>query len=314
MATLMRWCNNRRMDVSQIRAFLAVAEELHFGRAAERLHMAQPPVSRSIQQLERELGARLFERSTRKVTLTSVGEAVIGPARDVLDALDRVGTVARAAGVGEIGRVRLAYAGASSNVMVGRLARAVKQNHPGIHFELFSQNFAQPAMQRLMRGDIDLALGRWDYVPSGVKTRVIAVEHLVVAVPETHRLAERSDVSIAEFNGEPFVALPPQTGSILLERLRLMTRAAGFAADVVQDAPDSWTVMSLVSAEVGCSLTLSSVVESVADPHLRFLRLSDPVDPVELRMAWRADTDDRAVHAVLRLSEEVLPTPPPLAN
>ena len=88
------------MDLQQLRTFLAVAEELHFGRAAERLHMAQPPISRGIQQLERELGARLFERSTRKVTLTSVGEALVAPAQEVLDALDRVSRVARAAGTG----------------------------------------------------------------------------------------------------------------------------------------------------------------------------------------------------------------------
>ncbi|WP_169077088.1 LysR family transcriptional regulator [Microcella alkalica] len=297
------------MDIPQIRAFLAVADELHFGRAAERLHMAQPPVSRSIQQLERDLGARLFERSTRRVTLTSVGEALVGPAREVLDALERVGTVARAAGLGEIGRVRLAYAGASSNVMVGQLARAVKQNHPGIQLELLSQNFAQPAMQRLVRGEIDIALGRWDHLPDTVRARVIAVEELVIAVPETHRLADRESVSIAELAGEHFVSLPRQTGSLLIDRLRHMTREAGFTADIVQDAPDSWTVMSLVSAEVGCSLTLSSVIDSIADPHLRFLRLSDPVEPVLLRMAWRADSDDRALHAVLRLSEGVLPTP-----
>ena len=297
------------MDIQQIRAFLAVADELHFGRAAERLHMAQPPVSRSIKQLERELGARLFERSTRKVTLTSVGEALIAPAKEVLDALDRVSTVARAAGMGEIGRVRLAYAGASSNVMVGRLARAVKQNHPGVQFELLSQHFAQPAMQLLTRGDIDIALGRWDHIPPGVDTRVLAVEELVIAVPDTHRLAQRDHVSISEFRDEPFVSLPPKTGSLLLERLRLMTQAAGFNANIVQDAPDSWTVMSLVSAEVGCSLTLSSVVDSIADPHLRFLPLSDPAAPVEMRMAWRADSDDRALQAVLRISENVLPTP-----
>lgn len=305
----MRSCNNWRMEVQQVRAFLAVAEELHFGRAAERLHMAQPPVSRSIKQLEREVGAQLFERSTRKVTLTSVGAALVEPARETLAALDRMRTVARAAGVGEIGRVRLAYAGASSNVMVGRLARAVNQEHPGINLDLLSQNFARQAMSLLTRGDIDVALGRWDYVPDSIATRVVAVEELVVAVPETHRLADRGSVSIREFEGDRFVTLPADTGTVLNDRLRQMTREAGFTVDVVQDASDTWTLMSLVSAEVGCSLTLSSVVDSIADPHLRFLRLSDPTPPVELRMAWRADSDDRALHAVLRLSEGVLPTP-----
>lgn len=307
---LMHLCNNRRMEISQIRSFLAVAEELHFGRAAEKLHMAQPPVSRNIKQLERELGALLFERSTRKVTLTSVGSALITPARDVLAALERMGTAAKAAGIGEIGRVRLAYAGASSNVLVGRLARAVNQQHPGINLELLSQNFAQKAMRLLTRGDIDLALGRWDHLPDGVRTRVVASEELVVAVPETHRLADRDSVSIAEFSDDRFVTLPTELGSVLNDRLRQMSREAGFSVDIVQDASDTWTLMSLVSAEVGCSLTLSSVIPSIADPHLRFLPLSDDVEPVELRIAWRSDSDDRAMHAVLRLAEDVLPDLP----
>ncbi|MDF2506191.1 MAG: LysR family transcriptional regulator [Microbacterium sp.] len=307
--SLIQICNNSPVEIQQIRSFLAVAEELHFGRAADKLHMAQPPVSRNVKQMERELGALLFERSTRKVTLTSVGAALVAPAREVLGALDRMGTVARAAGVGEIGRIRLAYAGASSNVLVGRLARAVKQQHPGIDLELLSQNFAQKAMRLLTRGDIDIALGRWDHVPDGVRTRVIAVEELVIAVPETHRLADRTVVSIAEFSEDRFVTLPADLGSVLNDRLLQMTRDAGFTVDIVQDASDTWTLMSLVSAEVGCSLTLSSVVPSIADPHLRFLRLREDAAPIELRMAWRSDSDDRALEAVLRLSELVLPAP-----
>ncbi|MCJ1675501.1 MULTISPECIES: LysR substrate-binding domain-containing protein [unclassified Rathayibacter] len=297
------------MEIQQIRAFLAVAEELHFGKAAEKLHMAQPPVSRSIKQLERELGALLFERSTRRVTLTSVGASLVQPAREVLDSLERLGTVAKAAELGEIGRARLAYAGASSNVLVGRLARAVNQRHPGVDLELLSQNFAHKAMRLLTRGDVDIILGRWDHLPDSVETRVIAVEELVMAVPETHRLADREEVSIAEFRDDRFVTLPAELGSVLNDRLHQMTRDAGYVADIVQDASDTWTLMSLVSAEIGCSLTLSSIIPSIADPHLRFLRLREDVEPIELRMAWRADSDDRAVHAVLRLSESVLPTP-----
>jgi DNA-binding transcriptional LysR family regulator len=297
------------MEIQQIKVFLAVAEELHFGRAAERLRLAQPPVSRSIQQLERELGSTLFDRSTRRVALTPTGKALVGPAREILASVERFTTTARGAGRGEIGHVRFAYAGASSNAMIGRLARAVRHQHPGIRFELLSQRFAQLAMGSLERDEIDVALGRWDHVPSGMSTRTIAIERLMVALPETHRLADRAAISISELRGEPFVSLPAETGSVLLERLRALSRAAGFSADIVQYAPDTWTVMSLVSAEVGCSLTLSSVVDSIADPHLRFVPLQDDVPPVELRMAWKTDKGDRALAAVLRTSESVLPSP-----
>ncbi|MFI5615025.1 LysR family transcriptional regulator [Amycolatopsis sp. NPDC051903] len=297
------------MDPTQLRIFLTVAEELHFGRAAERLHLAQPPVSRTVKQLERELGATLFKRNTRSVTLTSVGRALVEPAREALDAMERVKLTARFARTGEVGRVCLAFATASWNVMVGKLARGVKQAHPGIQLDFLSQRFAQASMKLLTDGRVDIALGWWDHIPTGIESRVLAVEELVVAVPETHRLADRERVSIRDFDGESFVSLSPETGTLLLDRLRELTATANLGVTIAQYVSNSWTATALVSADVGCSLTLPSVVESITDPHLRMLRLSDPIAPVERRIAWRAANDDRAVHTVLKLSESVLPTP-----
>lgn len=297
------------MEIQQVRAFLAVAEELHFGRAAEKLHMAQPPVSRSIQQLERELGTRLFDRSTRRVKLTGAGEALIGPATEIIDATRRASIAVHAADKGEVGRVRVAYAGASTHALVGRLAREVRRDHPGIQIELFSQNFAQPAMDRVLSGDMDIALGRWDYIPAGIETRLLAAEDLVVAVPASHRLASAGQVRMAEFKGDTFVSLPPHAGAVLNDRLRRLTHAAGFELDIVQIVPDSLTAISLVAAEVGCTLTLSSVAATVTDPHVRFLGLLDKTVNVELRMAWRQENTSPALRAVLELAERILPTP-----
>ncbi|MET0455165.1 MAG: LysR substrate-binding domain-containing protein [Mycobacterium sp.] len=299
------------VDPDDLRIFLVVADELHFGRAAERLHMAQPPVSRKIRQLEKRLGAALFERSTRKVALTAVGEALIEPARAVLDALEQVEVVASLAGTEEIGRVRIAYGSAAYNALVGRLASTVKRTYPGIKLELLSQHFAQPAIQMLTRGDVDLAIGWWNFIPSGVTSRVIAVDELVVAMPETHRLAGRDSISFREVGTDPFVSLDVQTGSLLLDRLReLSINAIAAPPNVVQYAPNLWAVLSLVSADVGCTLTFGSVGKSIADPRLRFIRLEDKSPPVQLRMAWRDGSTDRALNAVLRLAETVLPTPP----
>lgn len=295
------------MEIQQIRAFLAVAEELHFGRAAEKLHMAQPPVSRSIQQLERELGTRLFDRSTRSVKLTGAGEAFIGPATDIIDATRRASIAVHAADKGEVGRVRVAYAGASTHALVGRLAREVRRDHPGIQIELFSQNFAQPAMDRVLSGDVDIALGRWDYLAAGIETRLLAAEDLVVAVPASHHLADAGEAHMADFKGDVFVSLPPHAGAVLNDRLRRLTHAAGFELDIVQIVPDSLTAVSLVAAEVGCTLTLSSVAATVTDPHVRFVRLLDTTLPVELRMAWRRDHTSPALKAVLELAERILP-------
>jgi DNA-binding transcriptional LysR family regulator len=293
------------MEIQQLRVFLAVAEELHFGRAAERLHLAQPPVSRTVRQLERDLGADLFVRSTRSVQLTAAGAALMTPAREILAAADSAKAAVLAADRGEAGTVKLAYAGASTHVLVGVLAREVRRVHPGIEFRLNSQDFALPALARVLRGEVDISLGRWDFVPAGVKSRIIEEEHLVMAVPASHRLASQEEVHLAELAGEPFVALPPHEGSVLGDRLRRLSLGAGFDPDIVQRAPDSWTAMALVGAEVGCSLTVSTVAENVTDLHVHFLRVVDETLPIYLRMAWREASDNPALGLVLALAEQV---------
>jgi len=289
------------MDIEQLRSFLAVADELHFGRAAERLHVAQPPLSRTIKQLERELGTRLFDRNTRSVRLTSSGQALMDPAQEVLDALRRAETAVRSADHGEVGTVRIAFAGVSTHRLVARLARVVRSQRPGIQLELSSQNFAQPAMKRLLAGETDLALGRWDVVPAEISAQVVMPDSLVLAVPDTHPLAGARRLSIGQLASEGFVSLPPHEGSVLPDRLRRLAHANGFVADVVQVAPDTQTALALVSAEVGCHLTLASVAENVTDPHVVFIPLNEstPSLDVHLRAAWRRADQNPALRAVL---------------
>jgi DNA-binding transcriptional LysR family regulator len=175
--------------------------------------------------------------------------------------------------------------------------------------ELQSQNFAEPAMSRVLQGDVDIALGRWDHIPAGVATRQLADESLVLAVPANHPLAAKESASIAEFAGEHFVTLTPHPGSVLGDRFRKICHSAGFEPEVVQIAPDTWTAISLVGAGVGCSLTLSTVANNVNDPNVRFIRMSDDYLPVQLKMAWVDTTENGAVQAILNLSEVTLPTP-----
>ena len=158
--------------------------------------------------------------------------------------------------------------------MVARLARLVRSQHPGIELELSSQNFAQPAMKRLLGGDTDIALGRWDVIPPTVESQVVMPDHLVVAFADTHPLAHARHIGIEQLAQEHFVSLPLHEGSVLPDRLRRLADAHGFVPDVVQIAPDTQTALALVSAEVGCHLTLASVASNVTDPHVVFVPLS----------------------------------------
>lgn len=298
------------MDVAQLRAFIAVAEELHFRRAAERLHVAQPPLSRTIQQLERELGTSLFERSTRSVRLTPAGQGLLEPARHVLESLRRAEAAVRAAEDGEVGLVRIGFAGVSSYELVAQWARVVRQHRPGIRLELYSQNFGLPAMRKLVGNDVDIALGRWDQIPAGISSRIAARDSLVVAVPDTHPVAQAPAVSIAQLRHDPFISLPPYEGAVLPDRLRRLAHDAGFSADVVQVAPDTLSALALVGAEVGCHLTLASVAERAPQTHVDFVALEEQTLDVDLQLAWRTDDASPALAAVLALAEEFL-TPEP---
>jgi DNA-binding transcriptional LysR family regulator len=261
--------------------------------------MAQPPLSRTIKQLEHELGTRLFERNTRSVRLTVGGQALIASAEEVLDALRRAEASVRSAGDGEAGLVRIAFAGVSTHPLVARLARAVRAGRPGIQLELSSQNFAQPAMKKLAQGDTDIALGRWDVIPGEVAAEVVMADALELAVPDTHALAGARRLKIEQLAGDGFVSLPPHEGAVLPDRLRRLAHAAGFVANVVQIAPDTQTALALVSAQVGCHLTLASVARNVTDPHVVFVPLDAPPQNVDLRAAWRRDDRNPALRAVL---------------
>ncbi len=276
-----------------------MAEELHFARAASRLHVAQPPLSRTIRQLEHELGARLFERNTRSVSLTAAGQALVEPTREVLDAVRRAEAAVRSVDGEEAGLVRIAFAGLSTHSLIARLARGVRSRFPGIQLELSSQNFAQPAMKMLLARQTDIVLGRWDVIPREVAAAVVLADDLVIAVPDTHPLAGADRVQFGQFADDGFVSLPADEGAVLRDRLQRLSQAAGFVAEVVQVAPDTQTALALVGAEVGCHLTLASVARNATDPHVTFVPLDAKSPDVDLQAAWRRDDHSPAARAVL---------------
>lgn len=296
------------MEISELRVFVAVAEELHFGRAAQRLHLAQPPVSRTVRQLEDELGQRLFDRSTRSVSLTAAGIALLEPAREVLAAHRRAELTMRSAARGSIGTVRVVYAGASTQAQVGALAQEVRNSAPDIALDLIGSTYGQAALDLVMGGDAEVALGRWEVLPARLASKEIHREQLVVAVPEADPLSARSSVALAELADSPFVTLPAE--SLLVARLQRDAAAAGFTPRVAQVAPDSATLIALVRAGAGYSLTVSTVPPGVSSEGVRFLPLAEPGEAVVLRMAWRADRRTPALDVVIKAAERLWPGDP----
>ncbi|MGA4689074.1 MAG: LysR family transcriptional regulator [Rhodococcus sp. (in: high G+C Gram-positive bacteria)] len=295
------------MDLPQISAFLVCAEELHFGRAAQRLHLTQPSLSRTIRRLEKNLGAELFERSTRRVRLTEAGRALVEPARAILEAVRMAEMAVTAAGRGRTGRVRIGFAASSSHHLVGRWAQLVRRTHPGIEFVLISSAYAGDVVDGLLERTLDIGLVRLLFSPPGIASRVVAREDLVVGLSRRHRLAEKRTVRMEELAGESWVMFPADRGSMLRELLLRTADESGFSPRIVQSAPDSLSLVALVSAEVGCTLTVSSVAEHVVNDDVVFVPL-DGCRPIDVRLVWRSDDASAALTEVLRLSEEALPS------
>lgn len=294
------------MELHQLEAFVAVAEELHFRRAAERLHMAQPPLSRTIQNLERDLGTQLFERSTRSVRLTATGVVLLGPARKLLADAEAARRAVAVAGAGLNGRVRIGFAGPSSNMFVGRLGRLVREQHPGIELSLRSTTYANEALKALARDELDLALVRWATPPPGIESRVISSERYVVVVPPDHGLAGRTSVAMSELEAEDWVALPEDPGSSVRDAFVRAAEADGYTPRIVQTAPDSWTLLALVSEGVGATFSLDSAVQTLRSdwvsviPHV----MGTPV--VHSHLVWRRGDDTPSLRAVLDVADRVV--------
>lgn len=297
------------MEVHEAKAFLAVAEELHFGRAAATLRIAQPPLSRLIKSIEKSLGAQLFERSTRQVSLTPAGAALVEPARELVAASEQARTAVAKSMTGETGRVRLGFAGASINRKVGELARHVRTHRPGVHLELHGSQFSHTAMQKVLGGSLDVAIGRWDFIPSELRSSVIGHEEVMVVLPSNHPLAEAPRVEMSQLAEESWVILPAGPGAALQNRLTSLATAAGFVPRVAQVAPDSWTLVVLVAAQIGCALSLDTVRDNVSSDGVVFRPLAQPQRPLDVQLVWRAADSNPALRAVVRLAQNLYGDP-----
>jgi DNA-binding transcriptional LysR family regulator len=263
------------VDLKLLQAFVVVAEELHFTRAAERLGVAQPVMSQRIRRLEAECGQTLVDRTTRKVKLTPAGSAALPHARQVVDAARLMERAIEHGGTPVLGSVTLGYAGASSRPWLPGIARAVRRHAPGVDLRLQSMVYAGSAPSLVAAGDLDLAFSRRPLTYPGLVDRVFKYERVLVGVPTDHRLAEQDEIVLKDLAQDPWVMFPAQQGSTVRDMGLRLAHQAGFTPRIVQEAPDSYTILGLVAAGVGVTTTVSSV-EHVATPGLKLVPLAGP--------------------------------------
>lgn len=248
------------MELRHLRYFVAVAEELNFSRAAERLGIAQPPLSQQIQHFERELGVPLFLRTRRRVEMTEVGRALLGEARRTLDDAARIVTIAARAARGEAGSLRLGFSSAALYATAPAILRAFLARAPEVALSLLERS-SEEQTEMLAAGALDAGFVRLPIAnaPSSIALRKVAREPLMIALPPGHRLARRRAVALGALAQQRFIMVPQAAARGLHDQIVALCRRAGFEPCVAQEATEAATIVSLVSAGLGVAVVPASV-------------------------------------------------------
>src|SRR4051812_16852229 len=276
------------VELRQLRYFVAVAEERHFGRAAERLHISQPPLSQHIRRLESEIGAPLLRRTTRRVELTSGGAVLLARARDILSAVDDATEDTRRASNGGFGRLAIGFTGSATYATLPALAGALREALPGVMLDLRGELLTPAQVAGLLDGSLDLGLLRPPVRERELEVELLWREPLVAVLPEAHRLARAGVVPLEELRDEPFVTYPSHFRSVLHDAVEATCAAHGFRPRVALEASETATLVSFVAAGIGVSLVPDSVRHMTVHGAV-YRPLGPGAAEVELAVAWRRD-------------------------
>jgi DNA-binding transcriptional LysR family regulator len=288
------------MELRHLRAFLAVADELHFGRAAATLHMAQPPLSQLIRRLEAELGLELFHRNRRRVELSQAGAALVPSAREAVAAANRVAERAADVADGRAGALTIGFVGSAAAGTLPDIVRRVRADAPGL--ELTLREMTSARQQAALRdGSIHAGLLRERPTGAGLRSAIIEDEPLLAALPAGHRLCARRQVSVADLADETWVLFPRNEGPVFFDRIAALCGQAGFTPRIEQEAVYMPTIVNLVSAGLGVSL-VPAAMRGVAPPELELRRVRERDARIPLVLAWRDQSAGPALRRFLALA------------
>ncbi|MCC6317592.1 MAG: LysR family transcriptional regulator [Gemmatimonadaceae bacterium] len=286
-------------ELRHLRYFVAVAEELHFGRAASRLGIAQPPLSQQIQALEKALGVRLLERSRRHVALTPAGAQLLGDARRVLRDVREAATAARRAARGETGTLSVAFAASVMFLALPRIIRRFREQFPGVHLEL-RELATGPQLAALRSGELDVGFLRQPPPDPMLVTETVMTEPLMIAVSRRHPLATRRRLVLKELATQDFVLFPSDLAPGLHAQVLSLCTAAGFTPGIRQVSRELYTTVSLVEAGMGVTIIPSSV-RKMGWRGVRYFPIAGPGATTHIDAARRADNSNPVVRAFLDL-------------
>jgi len=294
------------METRHLKYFIAVAEERHFGRAAQRLHMAQPPLSQQIRQLEEQLGTPLLLRTTRKVELTPAGQVLLDRGRVLLQELEALEEDVQQVGAGATGVIRVGFTGTATYRLMPSIVQAARRSAPGLRITVQGEMLTPQMESALEEGRLDVAVLRPPVRSGTVALKLLEQDQLVAALPDDSPLAVKGTLELAELAGQDFIGYPSYSAvsSIVVDACR----KAGFQPHLVQEARETSTLLSLVAAGMGIALVpMTSRMFSFQGVVFRPLRNPPPVD---LAVAWNRNSETPLLRSFLNLFDTLHPSPP----
>jgi DNA-binding transcriptional LysR family regulator len=294
------------MDLRRLRYFVTVAEELHFGRAAEKLHMSQPPLSIQIRALEEELGVTLLNRTQRHVALTQAGHALLQEARKILAQVEQAVLTTRRAGRGEIGELALGFISVADYNVLPIVLREFRRRFPLVNLSL-RESTTDVQIEDLAAGRIDVGFVLPPISAPGIVSAAILREPLIAALPQRHPLAARpGKIPLSALATSPFILFPRRMAPGLYDAVVSFCRAAGFSPQVGQEAVQMQTIVSLVSAELGVALIPRSL-ENLQRTGVVYRALRERSPAIEIHLAWRHADTLPALRLFLDLARQYAP-------
>jgi len=288
-----------------MRYFVAVAEELHFGRAAERLHIVQPALSKQVAGLEGELGVRLLERTKRRVQLTEAGRVFLGEARAILAATEGAAEAARRAARGQIGKLGIGFIGPATYNVLPRMLKTYRERYPDVELDLHEWTTSEQ-FKRLHEDSIQVGFVRLPISDDGLVFETVLREPVMVVLPEDHPLAAWDEVPLKSLSDEPFVLIPRRREPGLHDRYITLCRSAGFGPRVVQEANRIHTIVGLVASGMGVSFAPAST-RALQRPGVVYRRLLGPSPTLEMAVVRRREDPSPVLRAFLEIVAEVGP-------
>lgn len=277
--------------VRQLHHFVAVAEERHFGRAAERLHMAQPPLSQQIRRLEAELGVALFVRTTRRVDLTPAGHAYLARAREILASVDGAAEEARRVAAGVVGHLTIGCVGSVTYSLLPALSRRLAEELPGVDFSFRGEMLASEQVAALRDGSIDLALLRPPLRDGTLALTPLRRDRLVVALPADHALAGRTRVRLRDVAEVELIVHSADRRAAMYDVVRRLFADAGLEPRIRHEVGETSTLVTLVAGGLGIAI-VPEPVQALALAGVVHRPLVQPAAQVDLAAAHRADRDE----------------------